>query len=146
MKAKGLRKRKWIYVHHPTTYDIRCDRCWDGDLNETGTNIDWSEYEGMIWCYDCKKDIGGFGGIFDGPIPMGTMEILGVSLNRIYLKSGKMFKPVNTKDGKDIVYRQCSKEDMKKFTIVKYPGGQERLEICICGGPIGPCRMHGEEP
>lgn len=143
MKQKRLRKRKWVYVHHPTRYDIRCDHCWDGDLNETGTNIDWSEYEHLIWCYDCKKDLPGFAGIFDGPIPIGAMEMLGVSLNRIYLKSGKMFKLVNTKNGKSSVYRQCGAGDMKKFTLVKRPAGKDKLEICICGGPIGPCRVHG---
>ena len=142
-EGKGLKKRTWVYVHHPTHYDIRCDSCWNGDLNETGTNIDWSEYEHMIWCYDCKKDLPGFSGIFDGPIPMGTMELLGVSLNRIYLKSKKMFKPVTTKDRKQIVYRQCGKKDLEKFTLVRYPDGKKGLEICICDMPWGPCRIHG---
>ena len=128
-REEGTDKRKWIYVHHPTAYDIRCHKCWDGDVNETGTNIDWSEYEHKIWCYDCKKDLSGFEGVFDGPIPMGLSEILGISFNRIYLKSGKMFKLVNTKDGKFSVYRQCGKKDIEKFTLVKYSNGKERLEI-----------------
>jgi len=137
-----MRKRKWVYVHHPTAYDIRCINCWDGDLNETGTNIDWSEYEHMIWCYECQKDLCGFSGVFDGPVAFGLSGILGVSFNRIYFKSGKMFKLITTKDGKRCVYRQCGKEDLSKFTRVKYPDGKERLEMCICGGPIGPCRVH----
>ena len=140
-----MKKRKWIYVHHPTRYDIRCDQCWDGDLNGTGTNIDWSEYEHMIWCYDCKKDLPGFSGVFDGPIPMHISEMLGVSFNRMYFKSGKMFKPVTAKDGRRVVYRQCGKEDRKKFTLVRFKDDAKRprLEICICGGPIGPCHVHG---
>ena len=141
MKAK----RKWIYIHHPTRYDIRCNKCWDGEINETGTNIDWSEYEHKIWCYDCKKDLSGSPGVFDGPIPMGLSEMLGISFNRIYFKSGKIFKPVTSKNGKWIVYRECSARDVGRFTLVKFPGGKERLEICICGGPVGPCHVHGNK-
>jgi len=139
-----VRKRKWIYVHHPTRYEIRCNQCWDGEINDTGTNIDWSEYEHMIWCYDCQKDLPGFGGIFTGPIPVHISEMLGVSLNRIYLKSGKIFKPVVSKDKRRIVYRQCGKEDLKKFTLVRFKdSSRPRLEICICGGLLVPCPVHG---
>lgn len=143
MRKTHRRKRTWIYVHKPTRYDIRCSKCWDGEINETGTNIDWSEYEHLIWCHDCKKDLRGFSGIFDGPIPVGVTEMLGVSLNRIYLKSGKMFKLVDTKDGKHSVYRQCGCKDLNKFTLVKYPDGKDSLEICICDMPWGPCHVHG---
>jgi len=105
-----MRKRKWIYVCHPTKYDIRCNKCWNGNLEAGGgTNIDWSEYEGMIWCYDCKIDTYGFIGIFDGPIPIHGMEIMGISLNRLYFKSNKIFKPVVNKKGR-VVYRQCSQK------------------------------------
>ncbi len=110
-----MKKREWIYVHHPVKYDIRCDKCWNGSLEEGGgTHIDWSEYEGMIWCYDCKIDTGGYQGIFDGPIPLHGMELMGISLNRLYLKSGKIFKPVVTKKG-FIAYRQCSKKERAQF-------------------------------
>ncbi len=110
-----MTKNKWIYVHHPVKYDIRCDKCWNGSLEEGGgTHIDWSEYEGMIWCYDCKIDTGGYQGIFDGPIPLHGMELMGISLNRLYLKSGKIFKPVVTKKG-FIAYRQCSKKERARF-------------------------------
>jgi hypothetical protein len=139
-----MKKRRWVYVHHPTRYDIRCDHCWNGEINNTGINIDWSEYEHMIWCYDCKQDLPGFSGVFDGPIPMGLNRILGISFNRIYLKSGKMFKPMTTTDGKRIVYRRCSKADVNEFTLVKFLNGKERLEICTCGSPIGPCHVHGK--
>lgn len=108
---KKLRKRKWIYIAHPTRYDMRCNKCWDGEINKTGTNIDWSEFEGKIWCYDCKKDITGFIGIFDGPIPMNACEILGCSLKRFYIKSKKIMKPVIGKDQR-IVYRVCSQNEL----------------------------------
>ena len=108
-----MRKRKWIYVHHPLTYDMRCDKCWDEDMSSnTGKNIAWSEYEHCIWCYDCKIDTPGFGGIFDGPIPIGVTRMLGISFFRIYFDSKKIMKPITTKDGKRIVYRLCSKEDL----------------------------------
>ena len=67
----------------------------------------------MIWCYDCKIDTFGFIGIFHGPIPLGAMELMGISLNRVYLKSMKMFKPVITEKGR-VVYRQCSDKDFEK--------------------------------
>jgi len=60
---------------HPYEYCITCDKC-------NGTNIEWSEYEHKIWCYDCKIDTDGFPGIFGGPIPMGLTELLGISLDR----------------------------------------------------------------
>jgi len=110
-----MKKRKWIYINSPVSYDIRCDKCWDGKINETGTNIDWSEYEGKIWCYDCKKDVTGFIGIFDGPIPMRTTELLGCSLKRFYLKSKKIMKPIIS-NGR-VIYRQCNKKELSNLNI-----------------------------
>ena len=102
-----------MYINHPTSYDIRCDKCWDGEINRTGTHIDWSEYEGRIWCYDCKEDRIGFIGIFDGPIAAEACELLGCSLKRYYFKSKKIMKPVASKKG-EVVYRQCSQEELKE--------------------------------
>jgi hypothetical protein len=81
-----MKHRKWIYVQKPQRYDITCDKCG-------GTNIEWSEYEHKIWCYDCKIDTDGNGGIFDGPIPMGAAELLGLSFNRFYFKENKVKYP-----------------------------------------------------
>ena len=96
-----MKKRKWIYVCNPVKYDILCDKCGSG-------NIAWSEFEHKIWCYDCKIDTPGTPGIFDGPIPMGVMEILGAPLWRLYLKSKAVCKPIITKDN-HIVYRKAKK-------------------------------------
>ena len=74
-----MKKRTWHYVMKPDRYDITCDKC-------NGTNIEWSEYERMIWCYDCKIDTPGTGGIFDGPIPWGATQMLGLSFNRWNMK------------------------------------------------------------
>ncbi len=85
-------KRTWIYIHEPKDYEIHCDLC-------QGTNITWSEWEGMIWCYDCQKDTKGFGGIFEGPIPFGIMPMLSISLDRIDLATGKRNTPKKGEDG-----------------------------------------------
>jgi hypothetical protein len=81
-----MRKRKWIYVMKPFSYEIACDKC-------NGSNIEWSEYEHMIWCYDCMIDTPGTGGIFDGPIGWGVAELLGISLDRYYMKENKVKYP-----------------------------------------------------
>ena len=80
-----MRKRRWCYAQYPRVYEVLCDLC-------AGHNTTWSEYERHIWCYDCKKDTKGTGGIFDGPIPIGAMNILGVRFDRINLKTGKIMK------------------------------------------------------
>ena len=77
-----MRKRKWIYIQKPQCYCIKCNLCG-------GTNIEWSEYEHMIWCFDCKKDVPGTGGVFDGPIPLGASRLLGMNFDRIELKTGQ---------------------------------------------------------
>lgn len=60
---------------NPAAYSIRCDKC-------NGGNIEWSEWEHMIWCYDCEIDTEGFPGIFDGPIAVTVAELLGLSFDR----------------------------------------------------------------
>ena len=80
-----MKKRKWIYVQKPVKYEIKCDKC-------EGINIEWSEYEGMIWCYDCEIDTKGTGGIFDGPIPIQAAAMFGISFDRINLETNKLEK------------------------------------------------------
>lgn len=74
-----MRKRKWHYVMKPHQYEMHCDKC-------EGTNIDWSEFEGKIWCFDCKIDTDGFPGIFGGPIPWGAAHLLGLRFERWDMK------------------------------------------------------------
>ena len=81
-----MEKRTWHYLMPPWIYDMRCDKCWDEDLNSgKGTNIEWSEYERHIWCYDCEIDTKGFQGIFDGPIPIQAAYMMGLSFDRYNL-------------------------------------------------------------
>ena len=106
-----LRKRKWTYVQYPSVYEVFCDKCG-------GTNTTWSEYEHLIWCYDCEVDTEGTLGIFGGPIPIRLTELFGVSFYRVYLKTNRIMKPVTSKDGKQIVYRMCSREELSRFKRV----------------------------
>ena len=69
----------------PTAYEMRCDKCG-------GSNITWSEFEKCIWCYDCKIDTPGTGGIFDGPIPCEVAKIFGISFDRLYFKDKSIRK------------------------------------------------------
>ncbi len=86
-------KRKTMWIMHPTEYEIFCDLC-------KGSNITWSEYDHLIWCYDCQKDTRGTeGSVFDGPIPVGVCAVLGLSFDKISLKTGKRLY-LKVKDGK----------------------------------------------
>lgn len=78
-----LKKRESCLVKYPQAYEIKCDLCG-------GDNLHWSEWEGLIWCYDCENDTKGTGGIFDGPIPIEACDLLGIDLRRVDLKTGKI--------------------------------------------------------
>ena len=83
--GKQLKKRKWVYVQKPVKYEMSCDKC-------EGINIEWSEYERMIWCYDCEIDTLGNAGIFDGPIPIGAASLFGMSFDKFCLKTKRLLK------------------------------------------------------
>ena len=80
-------KRKHCWVHEPTVYEVSgCPKCG-------GDNVTWSEYVDHCWCYDCKVDyIPMHFGIFDGPIPVALMEMLGIRLDRVNFETGKIIK------------------------------------------------------
>ena len=75
-------KRTWCYVMKPPAYEISCDLCG-------GDNITWSEFEHMIWCFDCKKDTAGTSGVLDGIVALQAAPLLGLSFDRIDLETGK---------------------------------------------------------
>lgn len=101
-----MRRRTWIYAMRPQSYEIACDKC-------NGSNIHWSEYQHMIWCYKCNLDTPGTVGVFDGPIPLEVSKMLGVSFDRIHLKSHKLMKMMVPKNGKR-VYWKMTDIDMRK--------------------------------
>ena len=76
-----MKRRERIYIMTPADYEVSCDLC-NGE-------VEWSEFEHMVWCWRCLKDVPGNPGIFGGPIPVEVCEILGISLDRINLKTGK---------------------------------------------------------
>jgi hypothetical protein len=80
-------KRTHCYIQQPWIYSIA------GCLVDESHKITWSEYEGLLWCFDC-----GFyfvpmhWGIFDGPIPVGVSGLLGISFDRINLATNEVVK------------------------------------------------------
>ena len=68
----------------PGAYDVKCDLC-EGP-------VEWSEFEHMVWCPKCEKDTPGTDGIFDGPIPYEVTKMLGISFDRIDLKTGVIYE------------------------------------------------------
>lgn len=76
-----LARRTWVYVMQPSAYAI--SNCY---LEHTG--IQWSEFEGHLWCEQCQKDfMPRHNGVFEGPIPLETAELLGMNFDRINLKT-----------------------------------------------------------
>lgn len=80
-----MKKRTWHYVQNPREYEITCDKC-------DSTNIQWSEFAGMIWCYSCEIDTKGTGGIFSGPIPINTSMMLGMCFDKYDIVNKRVVK------------------------------------------------------
>lgn len=71
-----MKKRTWHYLLKPAAFEMACDKC-------NSTNLDWSEWSGKIWCYDCKIDTDGFAGVFGGPIPVNACEMMGITFHHL---------------------------------------------------------------
>lgn len=87
-----LLKRKWHFAQHPAKFDISCS-CGES------MNTTWSEYVGHLWCFECEKDIPIKYSILHGPIPATVAEAMGISFDRINIKTGKLEK-FNSRTGK----------------------------------------------
>lgn len=103
-----MNKRTWHYVMKPASYCMQCDKC-------KGINIEWSEFEDMIWCYDCGIDTKGFDGIFGGAIPVMASQILGISFNRWNMVEQRIEYPRSI-NGK-ILYFPEPPEDESEFFL-----------------------------
>lgn len=80
----ALEKRTWRYVQPPSTYEIAPCACGNHDTQ-------WSEFKGRLWCAKCAVDfVPEHNGIFDGPIPVMTSQLLGISFDRVNLETGKV--------------------------------------------------------
>ena len=87
-----MKKREWVYVMRPNQYEIPGCSC--GNLDP-----DWSEFEGMLWCAACQIDfVPADNGIFDGPIPVQTAALLGMSFDRLNLATQKV-EPFRVDEG-----------------------------------------------
>ncbi len=84
-----MEKRTECFVQLPQVYEIKCDVCG-------GDNLNWSEFDKKIWCYDCEIDTQGTRGIFDSPVPIELCKMLGISFDKIDLKTNKII-PFNGK-------------------------------------------------
>ncbi len=80
--------RTWVYVNQPAEYGISgCPSCNNEDDQK------WSEFKGKCWCPECKIDYApDHNGVFDGPIPIGTAQLLGLDFRRIDLATRKIIK------------------------------------------------------
>lgn len=84
VKRKRRSRRTWCYVQRPKQYEMAPCDCGNADT-------DWSEWRDHLWCAKCKKDfIPKHTGIFDGPVPVHTSELLGIYFDRIDLKTDKL--------------------------------------------------------
>jgi hypothetical protein len=88
-------RRTWVYCQPPGAYEVYCNLC--------GGEVEWSEYEHLVWCWRCLKDVPGSGGIFDGPIGVELCKILGISFDRIDLETGKRLRMQT--EGDELVWR-----------------------------------------
>ena len=88
-----MKKRTWIYVQPPMAYEVYCDLCGN-------QYVEWSEFEGKVWCWRCLKDTRGTGGVFDGPVPIDAGKIMGICFDRIDLRTGEWLTATIMDSGK----------------------------------------------
>ena len=83
MSDSSRERRTWIYSQRPRDYEISgCPTCGNPDP-------DFSEFKHMLWCATCKVDfVPASGGIFDGPICVHAMELLGIDLRQYDIETG----------------------------------------------------------
>lgn len=99
-------KRTHVYVCRPKAYEIPGCACGNDDP-------EWSEWQGNLWCPKCEIDfVPEHGGIFDGPIGIQVMRMLGAPVDRIVLATGMI--EVDTDEGMKLMrgeeYRKFSRE------------------------------------
>lgn len=94
--ADELKKRTWCYTQPPKDYGIAACECGNAETQ-------WSEFEGHLWCGACQKDFKPErGGVFDGPIPVYTSKLLGMSFDRFNLETGdvEIFDPASLNEAR----------------------------------------------
>lgn len=77
------KKRKWCYALGPEEFDMKCDRCG-------GVDIEWSQWEGMIWCRHCQVDTDGENRLFAGGLIVSVSGNVQISLDRVNMETGEV--------------------------------------------------------
>ncbi len=120
-----MKKREWHYVLPPTAFELRCNVC-------DGGRVWWSEYERMIFCFDCQLDVDGTESIFDGPIALNTCYLLGLNFDIYNLKTHQIERlNLEKSEGAELVYdepeevERTLKDYPKKHTIKLLRTGAE---------------------
>lgn len=79
-----MNRRTWHYILQPKTFCMGPCDCGNEELQ-------WSEYEKHLWCDKCNKDfIPENKGVFDGPIPIRTAALLGMTFDRFNLETNQV--------------------------------------------------------
>jgi len=125
-----MRKREWHYLLPPAAFELRCNIC-------NGSRVWWSEYESMVFCFDCQLDVNCTESLFDGPIPLQTCYILGLNFDRYNLKTHQIERLNLVKstapNAKEIVYDgpeevEKNKVEINERTIELLKTGEEILD------------------
>jgi len=81
-----MTKRTHVYVMRPREYEMSGCECGNEDP-------DWSEFNSHLWCPKCQIDfISKSAGIFDGPIPVNGMHLMGIDMRRYNIETGQVEK------------------------------------------------------
>lgn len=80
-----MEKRTWYYITPPKYFDVQCPKC-------KKTNIEWSEFQKYIWCYDCKEDLELRNDIlFGSPIPINfSVHLLKMNFDRFNMETNEI--------------------------------------------------------
>lgn len=104
-----MNKRTWHYLLNPKEFEITCSKCG-------GTNIEWSEYERHIWCYDCEIDDDKNSGIFDGPIPINLSLVMGMNFDRYNMETDEI-EVFNIENGEWVSLSKFNKSYAKEALV-----------------------------
>jgi hypothetical protein len=123
-----MRKREWHYLLPPAAFELRCNIC-------SGGRVWWSEYEHMIFCFDCQLDVDGTESLFDGPILLKTSYLLGLNFDRYNLTTNQIERLNLEKsdvDGiKELIY-----DDPKEVERNKVLAKERTIELLKTGEEI----------
>lgn len=94
-------KRTWYYIQKPAEHEISCTKC-------KGRNLEWSEFAGHVWCYDCQIDFADYISALSGPVPTQIAGMLGICFDRY-----NMFTD-------DVEYYDFNKNEYVRMSVEEY--------------------------